>query len=190
MTTMNGADALVRMLQLNGVKHIFGLCGDTSLPFYDALARLDHGMTTSSRATSAAPPTWPTPMRASRGKARRVRRARAAAARPTCCRAWSRRTNRPSRCWASPPTSRSASRGKYPLTELDQQALYRAADQVEHGASTASPRSRSAVRSRLRAMTTGRPGAAHIAPALRRAEAARSTRAEVWAQPGHDRYPA
>src|SRR5437868_13556901 len=44
MTTMNGADALVRMLQLNGVKHIFGLCGDTSLPFYDALYRLDHGI--------------------------------------------------------------------------------------------------------------------------------------------------
>ena len=44
MTTFNGADAMVRMLQLNGVKHIFGLCGDTSLPFYDALARLDHGM--------------------------------------------------------------------------------------------------------------------------------------------------
>ena len=41
----NGADAMVRMLQLNGVKHIFGLCGDTSLPFYDALARLDHGIT-------------------------------------------------------------------------------------------------------------------------------------------------
>ncbi|RZK93510.1 MAG: glutamate--tRNA ligase, partial [Methylobacterium sp.] len=33
-----------RLLQLNGVKHIFGLCGDTSLPYYDALARLDHGM--------------------------------------------------------------------------------------------------------------------------------------------------
>ena len=41
---MNGADALVRMLQLNGVKHVFGLCGDTSLPFYDAMARLDHGI--------------------------------------------------------------------------------------------------------------------------------------------------
>ena len=41
---MNGADALVRMLQLYGVKHIFGLCGDTSLPYYDALARLDHGI--------------------------------------------------------------------------------------------------------------------------------------------------
>src|SRR5437016_14587359 len=43
-TAFNGADAMVRMLQLNGVQHIFGLCGDTSLPFYDALARLDHGM--------------------------------------------------------------------------------------------------------------------------------------------------
>lgn len=44
MTSMNGADVMVRMLQLNSVKHVFGLCGDTSLPFYDAMARLDHGM--------------------------------------------------------------------------------------------------------------------------------------------------
>ncbi len=32
------------MLQLFGVKHIFGLCGDTSLPLYDALYRLGHGV--------------------------------------------------------------------------------------------------------------------------------------------------
>ncbi|MGZ8532818.1 MAG: thiamine pyrophosphate-binding protein [Candidatus Binatia bacterium] len=32
------------MLKLHGVEFIFGLCGDTSLPFYDALARLPHGM--------------------------------------------------------------------------------------------------------------------------------------------------
>ena len=44
MEKISGAEAMVRMLQLNGVKHIFGLCGDTSLPFYDALKRLDHGM--------------------------------------------------------------------------------------------------------------------------------------------------
>jgi acetolactate synthase-1/2/3 large subunit len=44
MSLVPGADAFVRMLQLSGVKHIFGLCGDTSLPFYDALARRDHGM--------------------------------------------------------------------------------------------------------------------------------------------------
>jgi acetolactate synthase-1/2/3 large subunit len=40
-----GAEAFVRMLQLHGVKHVFGLCGDTTLPLYDALARLDHGIT-------------------------------------------------------------------------------------------------------------------------------------------------
>ena len=44
MTTISGAEAMVRMLQLHGVQHIFGLCGDTSLPLYDALYRLDHGM--------------------------------------------------------------------------------------------------------------------------------------------------
>jgi acetolactate synthase-1/2/3 large subunit len=43
--TSTGAEAMVRLLAAHDVKHIFGLCGDTSLPFYDALARLDHGMT-------------------------------------------------------------------------------------------------------------------------------------------------
>ncbi len=41
---LNGAEALVRLLALHDVRHVFGLCGDTSLPFYDALARLDHGI--------------------------------------------------------------------------------------------------------------------------------------------------
>ena len=41
---LSGAEAVVRMLQLHGVKHIFGLCGDTTLPLYDALYKLDHGM--------------------------------------------------------------------------------------------------------------------------------------------------
>ena len=42
--SITGAEAAVAMLQLHGVEFIFGLCGDTSLPFYDALARLPHGM--------------------------------------------------------------------------------------------------------------------------------------------------
>ncbi|MDE2791287.1 MAG: thiamine pyrophosphate-binding protein [Paracoccaceae bacterium] len=41
----NGAELMVELLDGHGVQHIFGLCGDTSLPFYDALARLDHGIT-------------------------------------------------------------------------------------------------------------------------------------------------
>ena len=32
-----GAEAMVRLLAEHDVKHVFGLCGDTSLPFYDAL---------------------------------------------------------------------------------------------------------------------------------------------------------
>ena len=45
MNQLSGAEAFVRMLQLHGVRHVFGLCGDTSLPLYDALYRLDHGIT-------------------------------------------------------------------------------------------------------------------------------------------------
>ena len=44
MTQVPGAEAFVRMLERHGVTHIFGLCGDTSLPLYDALYRIDHGI--------------------------------------------------------------------------------------------------------------------------------------------------
>ena len=43
-STITGAEAAVEMLRAHGVEILFGLCGDTSLPFYDALARLPHGM--------------------------------------------------------------------------------------------------------------------------------------------------
>ena len=43
--SLNGAEAMVRMLEAHGVTHVFGLCGDTTLPFYDAMLRLDHGIT-------------------------------------------------------------------------------------------------------------------------------------------------
>ena len=45
MNQLNGDEAFVRMLQAHGVEYVFGLCGDTSLPLYDALYRLDHGIT-------------------------------------------------------------------------------------------------------------------------------------------------
>src|SRR5262245_21112748 len=38
--SVSGAEAVVEMLKAHGVEVIFGLCGDTSLPLYDALARL------------------------------------------------------------------------------------------------------------------------------------------------------
>src|SRR5215472_395641 len=42
--TLSGAEAVVELLKAHGVEIIFGLCGDTSLPLYDALARMPHGM--------------------------------------------------------------------------------------------------------------------------------------------------
>jgi len=42
---ITGSEAMVRMLQLHGVNVIFGLCGDTSLPFYDALYRTGGNIT-------------------------------------------------------------------------------------------------------------------------------------------------
>ena len=40
--SLNGAQAMVRSLEAHGVRHIFGLCGDTTLPLYDAMLQLDH----------------------------------------------------------------------------------------------------------------------------------------------------
>jgi acetolactate synthase I/II/III large subunit len=80
------------------------------------------------------------------------------------------------------------SRGKFPLTELDQQALFKPltkwnttidrVDQIPH-----------AVRSAFRAMTTGRPGATHICLPYDVQKHAIDP-SDVWAQPGHDKFPA
>lgn len=107
MTQLNGAEAMVRMLQLNGVKHIFGLCGDTSLPFCDALQRLDHGMehilTRDERSAAYMADAYARVT----GKVG-VCEGPAAAAPPTCCRAWSRPTSRRWPCWGLLPTYRWA----------------------------------------------------------------------------------
>ena len=186
-STLTGAEAMVRMLQHNGVQHIFGLCGDTSLPMYDALARLDHGMTHIL-----------------------TRDERSAG---YMADAYARVTGRVGVCEG--PSGGGAtyllpglveanessvavlgitsdvpvgSRGKFPLTELDQKALYAPltkwntvidrVDQIPH-----------AVRTAFRAMTTGRPGAAHIGLPydLQKHEL---SAADVWAQPGHGQFPA
>ena len=45
MNQLTGAEAIVRLWQAFGVEHIFGLCGDTSLPLYDALFRMGGDLT-------------------------------------------------------------------------------------------------------------------------------------------------
>src|SRR3954465_15980863 len=43
-STLTGAEAVVEMLKAHRVEIVFGRGGDTSLPLYDALARLPHGI--------------------------------------------------------------------------------------------------------------------------------------------------
>ncbi len=184
---MNGADALVRMLQLNGVKHIFGLCGDTSLPYYDALARLDHGMdhilTRDERSAGYMADGYAR-VTGKVGVCEGPSGGGATYLLPALVEA-----NESSIAVLGITSDVSVgARGKFPLTELDQQALFKPltkwntridhVDQIPH-----------AVRSAFRAMTTGRPGAAHIALPY---DVQKHTinADEIWVQPGHDRFPA
>lgn len=155
-----GSEAMVRMLATHGVKHIFGLCGDTSLPFYDALAQLDHGMT--------------------HILTRDERHAAYMAD------AYARVTGRVGVCegpsgggatyilpgvveasessvpvLAITTDVATTSHGRFPLTELDQEALYQSLTKWNGTLSNAATLPRS-VRRAFREMTTGRPGAAHL----------------------------
>ena len=186
-TAFNGADAMVRMLQLNGVKHIFGLCGDTSLPFYDAMARLDHGMdhilTRDERSAGYMADAYAR-VTGKVGVCEGPSGGGATYLLPGLAEA-----NESSVPMLGITSDVSVgARGKFPLTELDQQALYRPltkwnttidrVDQIPH-----------AVRSAFRAMTTGRPGATHICLPYD-VQKHMLDPADVWAQPGHDHYPA
>jgi acetolactate synthase-1/2/3 large subunit len=160
MNEMSGAEAFVRMLQLFGVKHIFGLCGDTSLPFYDALYRLDHGIThiLSRDERSAA--------YMADGYAR-------VSGRVGVCEGPSGggatyilpgvvEASESSIPILAVTTDISVGgRGRYTLTELDQEALFRPLakwNRVVHRAADI-PKM---VRAAFTQMTSGRPGAAHI----------------------------
>ena len=184
---MTGAQALVRSLEAHGVRHIFGLCGDTTLPFYDAMRQLDHPVT--------------------HVLTRDERSATYMAD------AYSRVTGRPGVCegpsgggatYILPgliEASESsyavlgittdvavASYGRYPLTEVDQEALMAPLTKWNTVIKRADHIPRM-VRKAFRAMTTGRSGAAHLGlpydiqyddvPAE-----------DIWADPALATYPA
>jgi acetolactate synthase I/II/III large subunit len=187
MDSFSGAEAIVRMLDLYGVRHVFGLCGDTSLPLYDALYRMEHGIThvlTRDERSAAY---------MADGYAR-------VSGRPGVCEG-------PSGGGAtyllpglveanescSPVLGITSdvpvtSRGRYPLTELDQESLFRPLTKWNTVCDRADQLPQ-AVRSAFRLMTTGRPGAAHIGLPYDVLKAPVDP-AEIWCQAGHGRYPA
>ena len=184
---MNGAEAMVRMLEAYEVKHIFGLCGDTTLPFYDAMARLDHGMT--------------------HILTRDERHAGYMAD------GYARVTGKPGICegpsgggatyilpalveagessipiLAITTDVATTSRGKYPLTELDQPALFAPVTKW-NGSLDQVNQLPSQMRMAFRAMTTGRPGSAHLALPFDTQKAPIDPDL-IWADKQHTTFPA
>ncbi len=160
MSSISGAEAMVRMLQLYGVKHIFGLCGDTSLPLYDALCRLDHGMqhilTRDERSAAYM----------ADGYARVSGRVGVCEG-PSGGGATYILPGLVEASESSVPVLgittdvSTTSRGRYALTALDQEALFRPLTKCNEVIDRADQLPQ-AVRRAFRAMTTGRPGAAHL----------------------------
>ncbi|HLU79353.1 MAG TPA: thiamine pyrophosphate-binding protein [Burkholderiaceae bacterium] len=187
MSKITGAEAFVRMLQLNGVKHIFGLCGDTSLPFYDALARLDHGMdhilTRDERSAGYMADAYAR-VTGKVGVCEGPSGGGATYLLPALVEA-----NESSVAVLGITSDVSVtSRGKYPLTELDQQGLYAPLTKWNTTIDLAS-QIPGAVRNAFRAMTTGKPGSAHICLPYD-VQKHELDADDVWAQPEHATFPA
>ena len=182
-----GAEAMVRMLALHGVKHVFGLCGDTSLPFYDALHRLDHGMThvlTRDERSAAYMADAYARVSGRVGVCEGPSGGGATYILPGLVEA--NESSYPVLAITTDISTRS--RGRYALTELDQESLFRPLTKW-NGVIERAERLPSMVRAAFREMTTGRPGAAHLAfPFDVQREAVAEE--EIWADPRFGRYPA
>ena len=160
MNQLSGAEAFIRMLQLHGVTHVFGLCGDTSLPLYDALARLDHGIThilTRDERSAAYMADGYARVTGRVGVCEGPSGGGATYILPGVAEA-----NESSVPLLAVTTDISTtSRGRFTLTELDQEALFRPVSKWNRMIDRAS-----AIPQTLRAaftqMTTGRPGAVHL----------------------------
>src|SRR5215510_16600665 len=154
---LSGAEALVRLLQLHGVKYIFGLCGDTTLPFYDALYRLDHGMThilTRDERSAAYMADGYARVSGRVGVCEGPSGGGATYILPGVVEA-----NESSVAVLAVTTDISVtSRGKFTLTELDQEALFHPLTKWTQVIDRASQIPQS-VRTAFARMTTGRPGA-------------------------------
>ncbi len=184
---LTGAEAMVRLLQAHGVKHIFGLCGDTSLPFYDALFRLDHGMqhiSTRDERCAAYMADAYARVTGRVGVCEGPSGGGATYILPGVVEA-----NESSVALLSITSDVSVSSwGRYPLTELDQTALFRPLTKW-NGVIDDAARLPNMVRTAFRAITTGRPGAAHLGLPFD-VQKAPVDGDDIWAQPDFERFPA
>ena len=184
--TLTGAEAVVEMLRAHGVEVIFGLCGDTSLPLYDALARLPHGMKhilTRDERHAAYMADGYARVTGKVGVCEGPSGGGATYLLPGLVEA-----NESSVPVLGINTDISvSSRGRYTLTELDQRALMQPL--TKWNAVLDRPADIPRVfRAAFNAMTTGRPGAAHIALPFD-VQNGPVDRADVWGDPSLGQYP-
>jgi acetolactate synthase-1/2/3 large subunit len=184
---MTGAEAAVRMLQKHDVKHIFGLCGDTSLPFYDALARLDHGMdhvlTRDERSAAYMADAYAR-VTGKVGVCEGPSGGGATYILPGVVEANESSVAMLAITSDVPVTAR----GRYPLTALDQKALFAPLTKWNTVADEVSliPH---IFRTAFRAATTGRPGATHIGLPYDLQKQSLDAD-DVWADAAHGSFPA
>ncbi len=184
---LTGADAVVRMLELYGVDVIFGLCGDTSLPLYDALycrqSKIRHILTRDERSAAYMADAYAR-VSGRVGICEGPSGGGATYILPGLIEA-----NESSIPVLGITTDVSvSSRGRYTLTELDQGTLFRPLTKwnavIDRSADI--PR---LIRTAFNRMTTGRPGSAHLALPFDVQNGA-VDEAELWGDPELGRYPA
>jgi len=184
---INGADALVGMLKAHGVRHIFGLCGDTSLPFYDSMRThggdITHVLTRDERSATYMADAY-SRVTGKPGVAEGPSGGGATYILPGLIEA-----SESSYAVLGITTDISVGTyGKYPLTEVDQTALMAPVTKWNTVIVQAAHIPRM-VRKAFRAMTTGRAGAAHLGlPYDIQYDVVDP--ADIWADPKHASYPA
>jgi acetolactate synthase-1/2/3 large subunit len=185
VTTLTGAEAVVEMLKAHGVGVVFGLCGDTSLPLYDALARLDsikHVLTRDERHAAYMADGYAR-VTGKVGVCEGPSGGGATYILPGLVEA-----NESSVPVLAINTDVSvSSRNRFTLTELDQRALMKPLTKWNAVLDRAADIPRT-LRAAFEAMTSGRPGAAHIALPFD-VQNAPVERAEVWADPSLGAFP-
>ncbi len=185
--SMTGAQAMVRSLEAHGVRHIFGLCGDTTLPFYDAMLQLDHPiehvLTRDERSATYMADAY-SRVTGRAGVCEGPSGGGATYILPGLIEA-----SESSYAVLGITTDVSvASYGRYPLTEVDQEALMRPLTKWNTVIKRADHIPRM-VRQAFRAMTTGRSGAAHLGLPYD-IQYDQVPAEDVWADPQLTSYPA